>query len=379
MNSIPIAGQCDRQFAPLAKAFEKNFAEHADIGAALCVYQNGQKVVDLWGGFADGARSRPWQEDTLVNVWSTTKGMMSLCIARLNDQGLLDNNRPVADYWPQFAVNGKESVTVAQMFSHQAGLCGLLEPISEQTLLDTDKLADLLASQAPQWPVGSCSGYHAISIGPLADALVKRVTGQTLGQYFREQIAEPLNLDFHIGLASEHEGRVAEIVHDGEPFHGGYDTFNQYQRSALEYLPIRPGLANLSVWRKLGMPSAGGQGNARGVAQVYGALASDRCIDGVELVSEQALAAATSAQITSADLVLGVPVTWGIGFALNEGIYCYGPNANAFGHHGWGGSFGFADPQHKLGVGYTMNFMREAQGKLDPRAASLVEAIYASI
>lgn len=349
-----------------------------EIGASVCVFLDGRKVVDLWGGHADAARTRPWERDTLVNVWSTTKGVMALCVARLNDQGRLANDRPVADYWPEFAANGKERVTVAQMFSHQAGLCGPGRQLTEAELLDTDLVADLLAAEAPHWPVGTRSGYHALSIGPLADGLFKRVVGKTVGQYFRDEIGGPLGVDFHIGLAPEEDGRVAEIVHDGQPQSGGPETFNDFQRLAQVHIPVHADLANQRAWRAQGTPSAAGQGNARSVARLYSALATDRCIDGVELVSRSALDAATQVQIENEDLVLRFPMTWGVGFALNEAMRAYGANPRAFGHHGWGGSFGFADPDAGLGVAYAMNFMREPAGGPDPRFTALVDAVYAS-
>ncbi len=379
MPDLLVAGQTDPGFAAVADAFADNFRRHAEIGASICVFQHGRKVVDLWGGHADEARSRPWDRDTLVNVWSTTKGMMALCVARLTDQGLLANDRPVADYWPEFAAHGKGAVTVAQLFSHQAGLCGPSRQLTEAELLDTDLVADLLAGEAPHWAIGSRSGYHALTIGPLGDGLFKRVVGKTVGQYFRDEIAGPLAIDFHIGLPPEEDGRVAEIVHDGNPQSGGPENFNPYQRLAQVNVPVRPGIANLRAWRAQGTPSAAGTGNARSIASVYSALATDRCVGGVELLSERALAAATAIQIEGEDLVLRFPMSWGVGFALNKAMGVYGPSPRAFGHHGWGGSFGFADPDAGLAVAYAMNFMREPQDGLDPRFAALVGAVYASV
>ena len=182
-----------------------------------------------------------------------------------------------------------------------------------------------------------------------------------------------------MGLPASEEGRVAETLHDELPQSGGQETFNEFQRLAQVHVPVRFGLANLRAWRAQGTPSAGGQGNARGLATLYAALATDRTLGGVELVSQKALDAATTVQIENEDLVLRFPITWGIGFAINRGMGVYGPNPRTFGHHGWGGSFGFADPDKGLGVAYAMNFMREPQGGLDPRFAGLIEAVYASV
>jgi CubicO group peptidase (beta-lactamase class C family) len=379
MSETPIHGHHARAFAPLADAFARNFRDEGDIGASLCIVRSGETVVDLWGGHADAARTQDWGEDTLVNVWSTTKGVLALCIARLVDQGALAYERPVADYWPAFAVRGKEAVTVAQLFSHQAGLCGPSRQLAENELYGPDALADLLVSEAPHWPIGSSCGYHALSIGYLAHGLVRRVTGKSVGQYFKHEIGEPLGVDFLMGVGPEDESRVAEISHDGKPQSGGEATFNEFQRLAQVHMPIRAGIANDPRWRALGISSAGGAGNARGLARLYGALAGDRRLGGVELVSAATLQAATTCQIEDEDLVLRFPMSWGIGFALNKAMGVYGPNRRAFGHHGWGGSFAFADPDAGLGVAYAMNYMREPDGAPDPRISALVSSLYACV
>lgn len=379
MHELIIHGSCEEQFRPVAKAFLENFLEEQEIGASFCVYFEGRKVIDLWGGHANAHRSKPWGQDTLVNVWSTTKGMMALCVARLAAQGLLDMDRPVAFYWPEFGANGKEAVTVAQLFSHQAGLCGPNRPLTQAEMLDTDAVANLMAAQAPHWPVGARSGYHALSIGPLGDGLFKRVVGKTVGEYFRDELAVPLGIDFHIGLPESEDTRVAELVHDGNPQSGGPDAFNEFQHLAQGNMPVTADMGNTRAWRAQGTPSAAGQANARSIATIYSALATDRTIAGIELVAASALNRATSLQIENEDLVLRCPMTWGIGFALNAGLKVYGRNANAFGHHGWGGSFGFADPTARLGVGYAMNFMREMTDRPDPRMTSLVNSVYASL
>ena len=379
MTNTNITGDCAPGFEALKSAFENNFKEHGDIGASLCIYQHGKKRVDLWGGHADITKSKPWEKDTLVNVWSTTKGMMALCVARLADQGKLDMERAVADYWPEFAANGKEQVTVAQLFSHQAGLCGTDKPISKNQVLDTDFLGEMLGSQKPQWPIGESSGYHAFSIGPLADTLFKKVIGKTVGEYFRDEIAIPFDVDFHIGLDKSEDGRVAEMAHDDNPPGGDPALFNEYQKIAIQHASLSPFLPNERAWRAQGTPSAAGCGNARSIAKIYSALATDRRLDDVEIVSEKALEAATEIQIDTPDLVLLFPMSWGIGFAINKSMGVYGPNPKSFGHHGWGGSFGFADPDKGLGVAYAMNYMREPLDALDPRFEAIIRAIYTDV
>lgn len=246
-------------------------------------------------------------------------------------------------------------------------------------MLDTDQLGAMLAAQKPQWPIGKHSGYHAFSIGPLADLLFKKVVGKTVGEYFRDEIAIPCDVDFHIGLPESDDGRVAEMVHDGNPPGGDPEGFSEYQKIAIQHASLSPYLPNERAWKAQGTPSAGGCGNARSVAKVYSALATDRLLGGREIVSEQALTAATEIQIENEDLVLELPMSWGIGFAINKSLGIYGPNPNAFGHHGWGGSFGFADQERGLGVAYTMNYMREPLDALDPRLAALIPAIFSSV
>lgn len=379
MNKYSVAGECAEPFASVADAFENNFVEHGEIGASICIFQHGEKVVDLWGGYSDAARTRPWEEDTLVNVWSTSKGMMALCVVRLVDQGLLDIQRPVADYWPEFAANGKYRVTVAQLFSHQAGLCGPETEISWEMMLNTDRFGAMLAAQSPQWPVGERSGYHVLSIGPLADVLFKRVVGKTVGEYFRDEIGDTFGIDFHMGLPESEEGRVAEIVHDGNLQAGGKDNYNRFQTLAILNSPMSPYVANERPWRSQGTPSAAGHGNARSIATIYSALAKDRRLNGVEIVSEKALSSAVKIQIENEDLVIKLPMSWGVGFAVNKCVGFYGPNQQAFGHQGWGGSFGFADSERDLSAAYAMNFMREPLDALDPRILALSRAIFSSL
>jgi CubicO group peptidase (beta-lactamase class C family) len=365
-------------FEGVRDAFAENMRAEGEVGASFCVQRHGVCIVDLWGGHADTARTRPWSADTLTNVWSTTKGALAASVTRLVADGRLAYQDPVARYWPEFAAAGKAHITVAQLFSHQGGLAGPTRPLTVDALFDVDAVAALLAAEPPQWPVGSQSGYHALSIGYLAEALFRRVTGRSVGEYFARTIAAPLQLDFYLGLADALESRAAETSHDGQPMSGGAEHFNRFQRLAQEHLPIEPLLPNQRRWRAMGLPSAGGFASARGVAGLYAALLSDLAGTTRHVADAKTLHAALRPQISGEDLVLRVPITWGIGFALNADAAFYGPNPRAFGHHGWGGSTGFADPDAGLAVGYAPNFMREAASG-DPRAANLVCALYAAL
>ena len=378
MAGAEIHGTLESPFEKVRDVFSANFKNQDEVGAAVCVFHEGKKVVDLWGGYRDGAQTQPWQEDTLVNVWSTTKGAMAACVARLVSQGRLELNKPVAHYWPEFAAAGKEKITVAQMFSHQAGLCGPVEPVTADELHDVVAMADGLASQAPQWEPGTRSGYHAITIGYLSEALVSRITGKSVGEYFRDEIAGPLKLDMFLGLSGSQEDRCAEMLHDGNPMSGGADTFNEYQVLAQVNVPVSFDLANHSRWRAMGIPSAGGSATARGVAGMYSALIEDVRGNTETIADSKTLQQMLTPQIKNEDLVIRFPMTWGVGFALDDESGMYGGGAKSFGHHGWGGSYGFADPVTGIAFSYVMNYMREAES-VDTRAIDLIQALYAAI
>lgn len=377
--SIPEThGSIAPSFEKVRDVFAANFERQHEVGAAVCVFYQGQKVVDIWGGHRDGARTQPWQEETLVNVWSTTKGAMAACVARLVAQGKLDLSKPVADYWPEFASAGKGTITVAQLFSHQAGLCGPVDAVSVDEVYDVEQMAQRLASQAPQWQPGTRSGYHAITIGYLAEALFSRITGQSVGQYFHDQIAGPLGLDLFLGLPESEEQRVAEMLHDGNPMSGGIETYNEYQVLAQVNVPVSFDLANQRRWRAMGIPSAGGSATARGVAGMYNALVENVRGNSATIANSSAMTQVLARQIQNEDLVIRFPMSWGVGFALDDGSGMYGGGAQSFGHHGWGGSYGFADPETGIAFSYVMNFMREPQSE-DTRAIDLIAVLYESI
>lgn len=377
VKSQDINGFAAPGFEAVKAAFAEHFLNAGEVGAALCIERNGERLVDLWGGHTDGAHQRPWTADTLANVWSTTKGAMAATIAHLVSEGVLDYGAPVARYWPAFGAAGKEHITVAELFSHQAGLVGPEIQLTVDALYDVDAVADLLATQAPQWPLGSRSGYHAISIGYLAEGLVRRVAGCGLGELFRRAIAAPLGLDFHLGLPEALEPRASEMLDDGLLL-TDRPGFDRLQTLSQVHMPIAPGMPNERRWRAMGIASAGGMASARGVAGLYRHLLSDLGGRTRHIATAATLEAALRLQISNEDLVLHIPVNWGIGFALNGDLGFYGPNAAAFGHHGWGGSTGFADPATGISFGYVMNYMRDVNHG-DPRAQNLIRATYAAL
>jgi CubicO group peptidase (beta-lactamase class C family) len=370
---IDIHGHIEAGFEAVRLAFEENFAGD-EVGASIAVTCEGRTLVDLWAGHADRTNTAPWQRDTLANVWSTTKGISSLCCAMLVDRGMLEYDELVSHYWPEFGAHGKQDVTVAMLLSHQAGLSGPRKPVDWLDFCDTEGINDLLLAQEPLFEPGSVSGYHATTFGPLVDGLFQRAAGRSIGSFLRDEIAGPLAADFFIGLPESEEHRVAEMI--------GYDTgafsvdfVNDVQRLALANPEADPEISNRRAWRAAEIPSVNGQASAAGIATIYGVLASGGESSGTRLLSPEALAKATSLRHKGVDQVFMLPFEWGAGFIRNVHKVLYGPNPNAFGHTGYGGSYGFADPERRLGVGYVMNQMG-ASLVGDTRGANLVRALY---
>ena len=372
-----IHGSCAREFAPVREAFAANFASLGEVGASVAIVKDGETVVDLWAGHADGARSRPWTRDTLANVWSTTKGMGALVCGMLVERGAFSYDDKVSAFWPEFAAAGKGGITIGQMMSHQAGLCGPSVPTTTEEMCDHSLMAARLAEQAPIWEPGSRSGYHALTVGILAGELVRRVTGRSIGTFFREEVAEAFGVDFFIGLPASEDIRAAEMIPAKKPSSIDPSTLNASQMVALGNPVLDARVPNERYWRGAELSSANGQGTAAAIARVYSALATDGTIEGKRLVKPETIRAMTELQIEGHDEVLNMPSRWGAGYILNVGGL-YGPNDEAFGHSGWGGSFGMADPKTGLGISYVMNQMGPDLAG-DARANAIIAAAYASL
>jgi CubicO group peptidase (beta-lactamase class C family) len=386
-TAIETHGACDSRFSAVKDAFAENFPTHGEVGAAVAVMVDGEMVVDLWAGHADPARTRPWERDTIVNVYSTTKGITTICALRLVDQGLLDLDAPVAKYWPEFAQAGKEKLPVRYLLSHRAGLPAVKEILPKGSLFQWDTMTAALARQEPWWEPGTKHGYHALTFGWLVGEVVRRISGRSLGAYFREEIAEPLSLDFHIGLAAEHDARTAEII-PGAPTPDEMKRFAELmsdpQSMAAKSIfnppdMMQPGHANTRQWRAAEIPAANGHSNARALARACGALARGGELDGVRALSQEAIDQAVVVQSDGPDAVLGQPYRFGLGFMLTIPEHPFGPNPRAFGHTGSGGSLGFADLDAKVGFAYVMNQMGTFSGLEDPRWPPLAEALYESL
>ncbi|MEM9611280.1 MAG: serine hydrolase domain-containing protein [Actinomycetota bacterium] len=366
-----IQGRCDEQFAPVRDAFATNFSKRNEVGASVCVAIDGEVVVDLWGGFADEDRTAPWTADTIVNVYSTTKTMSFLCVLVLADRGEIDLHAPVARYWPDFAAEGKDGIEVRHLLSHSAGLPTWDQRLEPTELADHRRAAALLAAQAPRWAAGTKSGYHAVTQGNLLGEVVERVTGRSLGTFFREEIAEPLGADFHIGLPAEHDDRVGEMIPPGVVLGEGRDSSGGESGASL----VNPVLDALEPretwWRRAEIPAAGGIGNARSVARVHAMTAGGGEVDGIRLLSPEGVEAIFEEQTYGTDIVLGVPMRYGMGFGLTSPDTPVSPNPRTCFWGGWGGSMVVADLDANMSFAYVMNRM-EATLTGDSRGAALL-------
>lgn len=373
-----VQGEVHDRYAGVKAVFENNLASGEDIGAGFCATVEGEAVVDLWGGFADPARTRAWERDTIVNVYSTTKTMTALTALLVADRGGLDFDAPVAKYWPEFAANGKAGVTVAHLMSHSAGLSGWREPISNDDLYDWEKVTSLLAAQAPFWAPGTAPGYHAITQGYLVGEVVRRITGKSLGTVFREEIAEPLGADFWIGLPASEDTRVAELL---PPPAGQSQAEVRNQTEVQRNMATNPGIdvskTKTRGWRGAEIPAAGGTGNARSVALIHTILANGGVAKGRRFMSEAGCRKALELRSEGKDLVLDTPARFGLGFGLAGGMLPL-PNPNSMYWGGYGGSLIIIDMDARTTFAYVMNKMAgTTQG--DMRALGLCMAMWTAM
>jgi CubicO group peptidase (beta-lactamase class C family) len=403
VKSGEVAGFCDPKFERVAEEFVRNFQQRGEVGASVCLSLEGETVVDLWGGSADPASNAPWVEDTVSIVWSSTKGATALCAHILASRGLLDLDAPVAQYWPEFGQAGKEAIPVKMLLNHQSGLPGIKEPLPDGAFFNWDVMVKALEKQEPMWQPGSMHGYQALTFGWLVGEVVRRVSGKSLGTFFREEVAEPLGLDFWIGLPEEHRTRVSLIISadppsPGEPLSPIYAALAD--PASLQTLVIFntggymiPGPDgvfgyNLPAAHAAEIGAAGGITNARGLAGMYAPLANGGSLNGVRLVNRDILARMQSVSSASGlDITLQAPSRFTLGYAKsidNRRVpSCTKDDSlilseEAFGHPGSGGSIGFADPAARMSFGYSMNRMGQGMG-LNERGQSLVDATYLSL
>jgi len=380
VTSTPIDGFCDPRFAVVSDAFVNNFAQHGEPGAAVAISLDGRVVVDLWGGWKDGSRKEPWRRETIVNFFSVSKALCTICALRLVEQGKLELDGPVARAWPEFAAGGKDAITLRHILSHQAGLPSLHEALPAGAMLDWNVMTDALARAEPWWTPGTAHGYHVNTFGFLVGELVRRASGRTIGTMLREDVALPLGADVHIGLPAGEHGRVAEFLWPATSSQQGVPAAQDAMRWSAYWNPSGfsgGGWVNTPEWRAAEIPSTNSHANARAIARIYSALVKDGEIDGVRLLSKDMLHEATRAHSSGVDLISQRPIRFGFGFQLTQPERQLGPNPNSFGHFGAGGSLGFCDPDTGLAFGYVTNDMGPRWQ--NPRNRALVDAVYASL
>lgn len=405
-ESIPVHGTCDPRFTNVKELFQRSFDSGEEMGAAVSFVLDGKCVIDLWGGYYDLAHTREWERDTLVNVYSTTKGLTALCANQLIERGLLGIDVPVSEYWPEFACAGKESITVRSLLSHKAGLCAVRAPLPKDSLYDWHRMCDALAAQEPWWTPGEAHGYHAFTFGFLVGEVVRRVTGESLGTYFRKNVAQPLGADFHIGLAPENDARTSDMysVHignkpaptrgPGDPAPSATGPLAEFARrmqdptsmqwAAFMNPPQDRDAVNTRAWRAAEIPAVNGHGTARALARIYGALARGGEIDGIRILQPRTIARATTEEAAGPERLFcgGVPMRFGLGFVLSDESHRYSrlsPNPRAFGHAGGGGSLGMADPDARIGFGFTMNNMHASIVSAGATPTVLMDAFYEAL
>ncbi|MGC9194855.1 MAG: serine hydrolase domain-containing protein [Syntrophobacteraceae bacterium] len=352
VKKIKIQGYCDNRFREVEDRFAKNFELGLELGASFAATIDGEYVVDLWGGYADEAATLPWEKDTITNVYSTTKVMTALCVLILIDRGLLDPDAPVSTYWPEFSQGGKQRIPLRWIMSHSSGLSGFEQPLALEDLYDWERIVELLERQEPWWEPGTLSGYHSITFGYLLGEVVRRVTGKSLGAFFRDEAAIPLGADFHIGLPAEHEGRVAEMTKLSAILTGAINPQAIAGRTFLNP-SLTPGYSD-RAWRAAEIPASNGHGNARSVARIGSLLACGGSLGGRFFLSKPTILRAIEEQISGVDLVLGLPVRWGLGFGLaNDTLPFLSPRSFYWG--GLGGSWVEMDLDTRACFSYVMN------------------------
>ena len=391
---MAVQGTCDPKFQEVRQEFERNFQERGEVGASVCVTVQGQTVVDLWGGQANAGSNTPWKEDTVSVVFSSTKGATALCAHMLASRGQLDLDAPVATYWPEFAQSGKENIPVKMLLSHQAGLPAVRETLPDGAYADWDLIVNALAKEEPFWEPGTRNGYHALTFGWLVGEVVRRVSGKSLGTFFKDEVAGPLGLDFWIGLPEDKESQVAPMIaaepNPESPFFREIATPGSMQSIVLlnmgGYMGAEPQFDTRAA-HAAEIGGAGGITNGRGLAGMYEPLALGGKKDSVELVNPETLARmGRVASSTGKDAVLVMPTRFALGYmktmdnrkepaGVQDSVLV---SEAAFGHVGAGGSFGFADPPAAMSFGYTMNRMGPGAA-LNDRGQNLVDAVYRAL
>lgn len=378
----PIIGWCDPRFSAVADAFCANFEAGEEVGAHVALTVDGAPVVDLWGGWQDRDHARAWDDETIVLTMSTTKGVAAICFNILVDRGLVDLDAPVSRYWPEFAAAGKETVPVRYLLDHRAGIPLLDANLPAGSIFDFDRIVEALAAQTPMWEPGSEAAYHVHFQGFLLGEVMRRVTGMNIGQFLKQELAGPLGLDFHIGLGAADQARCARFLVEPKLFAVRFaEDRNILSRSWDEFPAERDmeTILNSPEFRAADISSASGHGRASALARLYGALARGGEIDGMRIMSPEAVARMTTVQHALWERRANRQYQQALGLLRNSPpAMDMGPNPNSFGHAGIGGSIGFADPDRRFGFGYVMNQMHAMPGT-GTRFERLIHGVYQSL
>jgi CubicO group peptidase (beta-lactamase class C family) len=357
-NRQPVVhGTHDDRFSRLAAALAEELGAGRELGAAIAIDVEGEMVVDIWGGYADGAKTLEWRHDTLVNLFSNTKTLLTVSALVLVDRGLLDLSARVANYWPQFGVNGKHNIKVRHILGHTSGVSAWDAPWTVEDMYDWDKSISQLANQRPWWPPGIASGYHMVNQGHLLGEIIRRVTGKTVKEFVRDEIAEPLGVDIQIGARAVDDGRIAEVI-PPPPVQPSLDTLpeDHPMRKTLIAPPPDASAANTIAWRRAELGGANGHGNARSLARALSPISLGGAANGVQLLSPATIELIFDEQANGIDQVLAIPLRWGIGFALpHPETLPYIPDEKICFWGGWGGSIVVMNPDRRTTIAYTMN------------------------
>nr|WP_176392240.1 serine hydrolase domain-containing protein [Sphingomonas sp. CDS-1] len=371
-RDVILHGFCAPKYEGLRDAFMRNFVDLGEVGGSYTVVIGGEVVADLWGGRLAQEGEAGWERDTIVGIWSASKGLGATCFAMLVDRGLASYDDKVSRYWPEFGEAGKEDVTIGMLLSHQSGITGFATPATLEDLLSGEIAAARLIKQPPLWPLGSASGYSNV-VGIFSTSLFQRIEGRSLRQFVKDELKGVFGLDISIGLEPEDKPRLADLM--------GFEAIdavallgatNEAQRH-LHNPPMTGDLPNKQGFQDADIVAANGYGNARGLAKLY-AMLLPAGLAGRRLIQDSALAEATRVWFDGIDMIRGMPRPWGAGYMLNHGGI-WGPNREAFGHGGWGGAFGYADPVAGVAAGYAMNFM-DKEVDTNPRRRNLIDSIY---
>jgi CubicO group peptidase (beta-lactamase class C family) len=379
-----VSGVCDSAFAGVRDAFASNFSDGLELGASLSISVEGRNVVDLWGGHLDAAKTRAWERDSLVCVFSCTKGVVAIATMWAIERGLVDLDAPVAKYWPEFAAEGKDELPVRWLLTHEAGLPAIGVRMPHGSLSDWDAMTSALAAQAPWWEPGTAHGYHGVTYGHLIGEVLRRATGRRCGTLIHDELAEPLGIELWMPLPASRDGATSGLIVDMSSEGTFFDRWNPKTSlgpRAFGNPPDAndPAHCTTDEWRRAEIPAANMHSNARSLDRLYSVLASGGTVPGFELASTELVEEFGRCHVHGDDKVMELPTAFGLGFEHTIPEWRFGPGTRTYGHNGSGGSLGIVDPDARLSLGYAMNRLWWGPDRTDPRWAPIFDALYSAL